>query len=122
MKEPTNKELLRNILLELKLARRTNQTSAKEKQGAAWKRGNPDLSRSCRRANYILNEAYKAFLERLTERVMEDEEVLIESDFALKEVCDHSGQQITQINNLLVVLGQLSMDPETERQLSTERV
>lgn len=92
-----------------------NQLNAAQRQKAAelgqWKAANPHLARSCRRAAETLGRVQTEFLELMTREINENQENLLESDFALNEFVDRFGPRFAHLNGLVQVLAQLSAPP-----------
>jgi hypothetical protein len=92
-----------------------NQLGAAQRQRALelrqWKQSNPRLAKACRAAAEALSRVQTEFLERLTDEVNGDPEVLLEGDFMLTEFVDRFGPRLAHLNGVLQVLSQLSSTP-----------
>lgn len=92
-----------------------SQLSANQRQRAVelrqWKQANPRLAKACRNAAEALSRVQTEFLERLTDEVNDDPQVLLEGEFMLTEFVDKFGPRLAHLNGVLQVLTQLSSTP-----------
>jgi len=103
------------------LAELVQQNAAMHKQRAGelqqWKDANPELSRACRQAAERLSEVQTAFLETLTEEVVDTGEHLVDGEYMLNEFIDRFGPRMAHLNGVLQVLAQLGTgDPVPQQQ------
>ena len=88
------------------------QNNSAQKQRASelgqWKEANPRLARRCRTAAETLSRVQNEFLHNLTEDVTDNEECLLDGEFALNEFVDRYGPRLAHLNGVLQVLSQLS--------------
>lgn len=88
------------------------QNNATQKQRASelgqWKEANPGLARRCRTAAETLSRVQNEFLHNLTDDVTDNEECLLDGEFALNEFVDRYGPRLAHLNGVLQVLSQLS--------------
>lgn len=94
------------------------QNMAMQKQRAGelqqWKDSNPELSRACRQAAETLSRVQTAFLDSMTEEILDNEEHLVEGDFMLNEFVDRFGPRLAHLNGVLQVLAQLGTGQPVE--------
>ncbi|MFW6125281.1 MAG: hypothetical protein ACOC46_03965 [Pirellulales bacterium] len=99
-------ELLEELVGHLGAARRQREGELKQ-----WKKANPRLAKSCRRAAETLGKVQMEFLEGLTEEIGASGDQLLAGDFMLNEFIDRYGPRMAHLNGLLQVLSQLSSTP-----------
>jgi len=91
------------------------QNNAAQKQRASelgqWKEANPRLARRCRSAAEALSRVQNEFLHNLTDDVADNEDCLLDGEFALNEFVDRYGPRLAHLNGVLQVLSQLSTTP-----------
>lgn len=101
-----------NLLEEL-----VKQNNATQKQRATelgqWKEANPGLARRCRTAAETLSRVQNEFLHNLTDDVTDNEDCLLDGEFALNEFVDRYGPRLAHLNGVLQVLSQLSTTADT---------
>ncbi len=101
-----------NLLEEL-----VKQNNATQKQRASelgqWKEANPGLARRCRTAAETLSRVQNEFLHNLTDDVTDNEDCLLDGEFALNEFVDRYGPRLAHLNGVLQVLSQLSTTADT---------
>jgi len=76
-----------------------------------WRNANPRLSTACREAAEALSRAQVEYLERITEEINENEDVMLEGEFFLNEFVDRFGPRLAHLNGVIQVLAQLSSTP-----------
>ncbi len=76
-----------------------------------WKRANPRLAKTCRKAAESLSRVQIEYLERITEEIDESGEDMIHGEFMLNEFVDRYGPRLAHLNGVLQVLSQLSSTP-----------
>lgn len=96
-------ELLEELIEQMGASQR--QRSA---ELAQWKQANPRLSRRCREASEILGKVQSAFLESVTEEIVDNAEDLTDGEFVLNEFVDRFGPRLAHLNGVLQVISQLS--------------
>ena len=74
----------------------------------AWKCQNVELADGCKQALEKLSDVQKAYLWKIIEEVKEDEETLMESDFAVNEFLDRFGPRLAHMNGMIQAFMQLS--------------
>lgn len=93
------------------------QNNAAQKQRSSelgqWKDANPGLARRCRTAAETLSRVQNEFLHNLTDDVTDNEDCLLDGEFALNEFVDRYGPRLAHLNGVLQVLSQLSTTTDT---------
>lgn len=84
-------------------------THHKQRQAelAQWKKANPDLSKSCRKAAEALSKVQVEFIDKMTEEVHDNADVFMDGEFMLNEFVDRFGPRMAHLNGVLQVLSQL---------------
>ena len=95
-------QLLENLVGQMNAA---NQQRAGELD--QWKKANPHLANSCRRAAEALSKVQTEFLRNLTDEIEDTEEHLVEGEYMLNEFVDRFGPRLAHLNGVLQVLAQL---------------
>ncbi len=101
-------ELLEEVVSQLGAAQRQRQQELGQ-----WRAANPELSRACRSAAESLSKVQTAFLNSLTEEVIDNSEGFLEGEFLLNEFVDRFGPRLAHLNGVLQVLSQLGSIPPT---------
>jgi hypothetical protein len=78
-----------------------------------WKRANPRLAKTCRKAAESLSRVQIEYLERITEEIDESGEDMIHGEFMLNEFVDRFGPRLAHLNGVIQVLAQLSSTGST---------
>jgi hypothetical protein len=109
--------LLRNVLAaqdrtnEL-LEEVVNNMGAMHRQRAAelsqWKDANPALAESCRYASEALTRVQVAYLDQITREINDNEENMVDGEYAFNEFVDRFGPRLAQLNGVIQVLATLS--------------
>lgn len=73
-----------------------------------WKKANPRLAKTCRKAAESLSRVQVEYLERITEEIDESGEDMIHGEFMLNEFVDRFGPRLAHLNGVIQVLAQLS--------------
>ncbi len=76
-----------------------------------WKQANPELAKTCRKAAETLSKVQIEFLDKLTEEVNDNAEILMDGEFMLGEFVDRFGPRLAHLNGVLQVLSQLGVSP-----------
>jgi len=95
-------ELLEQISSGLILAQKQ-----KSRELADWQEMYPGLALQCRKATGALSRVQANLLESIAAEVVESEEMLQESEFALTEFVDRFGARLAHLNNVIQVMAQL---------------
>lgn len=74
---------------------------------ANWKKANPELSVSCRKAAEALSKVQVEFIDRMTEEVHDNADVFTDGEFMFNEFVDRYGPRMAHLNGVLQVLSQL---------------
>lgn len=85
-----------------------------------WKQQNPDLARSCRIAAEALTKVQNEFIHRLTEDAFDNQENMLDSDYALSEFVDRFGPRMAHLGGMLHMVSQLSAQKEAPAAEATE--
>ena len=85
-----------------------------------WKQANPELAKTCRTAAETLSKVQIEFLEKLTEEVNDNAEILMDGEFMLGEFVDRFGPRLAHLNGVLQVLSQLGVAPSSPK-ISTKK-
>ena len=96
-------ELLEELIEQMGAAQRQRSSELNQ-----WKQANPQLARRCRNAAEVLGKVQSAFLESVTEEVLENADHMMEGEFMLNEFVDRFGPRMAHLNGVLQVLSQLS--------------
>jgi hypothetical protein len=78
---------------------------------AQWKDANPSLSESCRYASEALTRVQVAYLDQITREINDNEDAMVEGEYALNEFVDRFGPRLAQLNGIIQVLATLSNSP-----------
>ena len=78
---------------------------------AQWKDANPALAESCRYAAEALTRVQVAYLDQITREVNDNEENMVDGEYALNEFVDRFGPRLAQLNGVIQVLATLSNTP-----------
>lgn len=102
-----------NTLLEELIQHNNSVQKQRASELGQWKEANPGLARRCRKAAETLSRVQNEFLHNLTDDVTDNEECLLDGEFALNEFVDRYGPRLAHLNGVLQVLSQLSttVDP-----------
>ena len=73
-----------------------------------WKAKHPELSEDCGRATEVLGRIQAKFIEDVTQEILDNEEILLEGSFSLREFIDSYGMRLAQLNGLIQFVAQLS--------------
>lgn len=97
---------------QLKLVRQVAemvQQTQQQRQAAVqrWRKENPRLARSCRKAMEVFENVQKSFLHEMTEFIIENEAGLLDADFILNEFSDRFGPRLMHLSGVLNMLQQL---------------
>ncbi len=76
-----------------------------------WKQANPELAKTCRKAAETLSKVQIEFLDKLTEEVNDNAEILMDGEFMFAEFVDRFGPRLAHLNGVLQVLSQLGVSP-----------
>ena len=96
-------ELMEELIEQMGAAQR--QRSA---ELAMWKQANPVVARRCREASELLGKVQSAFLESVTEEIIDTAEDMMDGEFVLNEFVDRFGPRLAHLNGVLQVISQLS--------------
>ena len=77
-----------------------------------WKISNPELAEYCQRAAKKLERIQTDLLSSITEEIVTNADVLLDSEFGLNEFVDRFGTKFLQLNSLLQILTQLGNAPD----------
>ena len=107
------KEILRIEYEQLQLLREMVQAQREARQRQAmellqWQKEHPEVVRKCREALSALVRVHSGFLQDLAEHVVENEEMLLESDFSLSDFVDRYGPRLHHLSAALSVLKQVA--------------
>ncbi len=107
------KEILRIEYEQLQLLREMVQSQREARQRQAmellqWQKEHPELVEKCREALGALVRVHSGLLEDLADHVVENEEMLLESDFSLSDFVDRFGPRLHHLSAALSVLKQVS--------------
>ena len=80
------------------------QTTALEQ----WKAAHPELAKRCIAAFRVLDEIQTELVENLTMEVEEHGDSFLESEFMLMDLIDRFGPRMAHLNNLRMMMHQLS--------------
>jgi hypothetical protein len=99
-------ELLEEIVTNMGAAQRHRSSEL-----AQWKDANPALAESCRYASEALTRVQVAYLDSITREVNDNEDAMVEGEYALNEFVDRFGARLAQLNGVIQVLATLSNSP-----------
>jgi hypothetical protein len=102
-------ELTREMV---QLARENRQRQQVELE--AWQRENQHVVERCREVLGMLARIHSGMLSELAEYIRENEETLLESDFAVSEFVDRFGPRLHHLSAMLGVMKQVSTPPSSE--------
>ena len=92
-----------------------NNMGAMHRQRAAeiaqWKDANPALAESCRYASEALTRVQVAYLDQITREVNDNEDAMVDGDYAFNEFVDRFGPRLAQLNGVIQVLATLGNAP-----------
>jgi hypothetical protein len=112
---PETVELLRQIL-EVQREQLTYQKAAAAAHDQAarwrgflarWQQEFPDLGDGCRKALPMLERSYGQLIKDLTDR-LSDEDMALDTDFALQEFLDRYGMRLAQLGTILNLVAPLA--------------
>lgn len=98
-------------MLEKFIESQTQQALIQKTQAPAleqWKAAHPELAKRCTVAFRALDEIQTELIVNLTEKIEENEDALFESEFMLMELIDRFGPRMAHLNNLRMMMHQLS--------------
>ena len=96
-------ELLEEIVTNMGAMHRQRTTELNQ-----WKDANPALAESCRYASEALTRVQVAYLDQITREVNDNEESMVDGEYALNEFVDRFGPRLAQLNGVIQVLATLS--------------
>ena len=73
-----------------------------------WRRANPHLATSCRKAAEVLAQVQSEFLVNLTAEIEDNADDLQDGEFVFNEFVDRFGPRMAHLNGVLQMLSQLS--------------
>ena len=96
-------ELLEEIVTNMGAMHRQRTTELTQ-----WKDANPALAESCRYASEALTRVQVAYLDQITREINDNEESMVDGEYALNEFVDRFGPRLAQLNGVIQVLATLS--------------
>ena len=105
-----------NELLEELAASATANQRQRGEELRNWRRANPGLAESCKRAAEALAGVQSEFLRNLTQEVEENADVMQDGEFMFNEFVDRFGPRMAHLNGVLQMLSQLSHAPDPSQQ------
>lgn len=78
---------------------------------AQWKDANPALAESCRYAAEALTRVQSAYLDQITREINDNEESMVDGEYAFNEFVDRFGPRLAQLNGVIQVLATLGNAP-----------
>lgn len=76
-----------------------------------WKASHPELAAKCHKATNTLGRVQAKYIQDLTEEILENEDLLVEGGFSLREFIDQHGMRLAQLNGMVSMLSQLQVIP-----------
>jgi len=96
-----------NELLEEIVTGMQNSQRHRNKELADWKNAHPALSESCKYASEALTRVQAAYLDTITHEINDNEEAMIDGEYAFNEFVDRFGARLAQFNGIAGVIATL---------------
>jgi len=104
-----------NELLEELVGVMAAQHKQRSQELHQWRNANPHLSDACREAAEALSRVQVEYLDRMTEDINDNAEVMGDGEFFLNEFVDRYGPRLAHLNGVIQVLAQLSSPPAAQQ-------
>jgi hypothetical protein len=75
---------------------------------ARWQQDFPDLAEGCRKCLPILERSYGNLIAELTDRLGQEGDEALDTDFALQEFLDRYGMRLAQLGSILNLVAPLA--------------
>ena len=108
-------ELTRELV---QLTRENRQRQQAELE--AWQRDNQPVVSKCREVLGIVGRIHSGMLSEMAHHISDNEEILLESEFAISEFVDKFGPRLHHLSAMLGVLKQVSTPSSSEQGHGTE--
>ena len=109
----TQKQILQNQTQQLELAREAAQIAREQRARVMselerWQTGHESVLDQCRDSLAQLEQVHASLMEDLVDHVSDNQENLLDSDFALTDFVDRFGPRLAHLNTMLAVLRPLA--------------
>jgi hypothetical protein len=96
-----------NELLEEMVSQAVEHRRQRHQELTQWKDANPLLAESCKYAAESLTRVQTSYLDQITRDISDNEDHMIEGEFAFNEFVDRYGPRLAQLNGVIQVLAML---------------
>lgn len=102
-------EVQRDQLTHLRAAAAAHDMGARWRAFLArWQQDFPDLADACRKSLPVLERSYGKLIADLTDRISQEGDDALDSEFALQEFLDRYGMRLAQLGSILNLVAPLA--------------